>query len=261
MKFRRKVKRTKKGKKTIDYNKGSLFRYNNPKSQISLRNPYPQRFRTVLTCNWSGNLNAGALNFTGYAFFYINGNACQNPFVNFPGTLSISSNGGSITNANQTPAGFGNLFGTLGGSAPYGRVRCIASKLKMHASPLTGGDIFNMVINPYIIGTTGFGSIISAGQAPMSRGPLLCTGNNNQSMNTLTAYLSTAQVFGLDRKHVYEDDTYTFTSGVLPVNEWRWRVQFNTIDNTTNTGQFAINIQMRYYVEFSELEMGALQDT
>lgn len=199
--------------------------------------------------DWVGNIAVGTLNANGSGNFTVNGNYCWLPFTSLPAGFNLNNNGLAITNATLQPSGLKNiLYSAATQTGPYTRCRVLATKLKVTVSPIITGDQMSLAIGVMLNGG-GFGSLLTAADSPLSAGPITCTGNNNIKQNQLSIYRHTAQVFGLNRKHVYEDDSYSFAPGTAPTNRWDYQVWLNTNDNTTNANVVGLLMRMYFYVE------------
>lgn len=250
-------------KKKRSYEPERRLMQNNLRIDKRLRLPLPQRYQTTLECQVIGNVPVNGLGATGFLILPVKANDMHLPFstgaFGAGATFALSAAASGLTVATLAPAGYGNFMQSSGkGFYKYSRV--LASKISACITPTAGADALSMCILPQPATGTVVNSIISAGAAPFSKGPIQCTGNNNTRMNRLTNYISAAQWYGVPPSAIKIEDNYEALANNDNPNNFLWYIILQGNDNLTNSAIIGVDVRIKYYVEFLSDTVAGLLD-
>lgn len=267
-----KVRRTRKSKRFF---RGRRRRSYEPEPRIAMQNlqinkklklPLPSRYFTELNINCIGQVYAAsAANIGGGCYVLkVKGNSLHHPFADVNSFSSANFNfaGGvsSLTAVLLAPAGYSN-FMQASQAGFYNKSIVLASKIRVTATPQTVGDMVTVALIP-INPTQGQQptAIISVASSPLSKGPIMCSGNNMLKDNTIWGYCSTALIEGVTRSAILADNTYFTTANADPTSLWDWYIVIQSNDSASLSSALNVDIQVKYYVCFENNSATGISD-
>lgn len=225
-----------------------------------LRLPLPSRYRTTLEGTVIGNLAISAVN--GFMIYGIKANDLHIPFslALSGGSITLAAAASGLTLATLAPAGYGDFMRTNQGGL-YDLSRVLASRIHVTVVPTVATDTISMCIVPVLAQLAAKpNNIIAGGSMPYSKGPIICTGNNNIKQNRLSNYISTAQIYGLSPRAILDENDYSALANVDSPENYQWYVMFQTNSAAATTNPVYIEIKMKWYVQFEATTGSGLRD-
>lgn len=225
-----------------------------------LRLPLPSRYRTTLEGTLVAKFNITAV--SGLCIYAIKANDLHLPWsLAFTGgTLTLPS-AGALTLANMAPAGYGNFMGT-NQTGFYDLSRVLASRIHVTCVPSNVADCMSVVVVPVLTQLASKpAGIQAAGSMPYSKGPILCTGNNNIKQNRISNYISTAQIYGLSPRAILDENDYSALANTDVPETYQWYVMFQTASGVATVADVYLEFKMKWYVQFEATTGSGLRDT
>lgn len=146
----------------------------------------------------------------------------------------------NYTGTGNQPQGFDEW------SAFYGQYRVYGSKMTCTFIDSSGTNYAQSVAIIPNLSTTAFTDPIRVIETPYSSSSTI-TLNSGLGKRTLSSYMSTAKMWGIDKQTVSSGDLYRATTGNNPTNNWYWHVF--AYDMGASEASVYIQVKITYYLE------------
>lgn len=253
------------GKKKYYKKYSKLSFQRNMKIDAKLNLPLPQKYQTNLTCNCIGIIPAAGLPASGMRIYAVKGNDLHLPFSltewSTAAAFTLAKGAGTLTVGTLAPAGYANFMGTtVTGFYQYSRV--LASAIKVCVTPNAIGDNCSICIAPIIPSASVLpNSIIAAASMPFATKIIQCSTGQSPKINSLKAYMTTKQIFGVNKEVILAENDYRAPVNADPTSVWEWYVFVQSNDSAASASAIDINCSIKYYVQFETSTGGGLRDT
>lgn len=213
--------------------------YKNVKQRAFL----PPKYRTALTCNVMGQLEAGVGSASDYFAFWLNG--IYHPMDT--GLTTITTAPGAPLIYNISPAGSDKL------SAIYSKYRVTACKCQVMVLPTSAADEIVFALAPALPGMAAL-SVDQVDAVSHSVGPKF---SGTYFKSSLSKYLKVSDVIG----NKISGDLSQLISNVNanPALQVRWDLAYRTLSNADITSTIGVAIKLTYYVDFFELKTNNIE--
>lgn len=168
-----------------------------------------------------------------------------NTMVNFTG-LTTKNNifrGNGAWDPDATGTG-DRPYGWDGLDALYQRYRCFGSKIRVIPSnqQLVGTSL---CVYPHTdsVAESDYGDAISTAR---SKSTFVV---NYARASTVRNYATTAEIMGVNKDRVRDDDLFASANNNVPSQQWYWHVRADTADFSTNVALTA-QVQITYYMQW-----------
>lgn len=254
-------------KKKYGMKKGGYKRsfQQNPRIDDRLKLPLPQTYQTTLSCTCAGIIPTAGIAAPGLLLFVVKGNDLHLPFSlgnwAVAGAFTLAKGTSTLTVGTLAPAGYGNFLGsTVSGFYQYTRV--LASSIKVCITPNNIGDAVSVCIVPILQGAAVLPtSVIASTSQPFASKIIQCTSNQTPKLNTIKNYITTAQIFGVNKKVILAEDAYKGAANGDPASIFEWYIVIQTNDSAASAANIDINCEIKYYVQFEASTGAGLRDT
>jgi hypothetical protein len=198
--------------------------------------PFPQRWRTVLTTAIRGNIPAG----TGPVLRYVRLNSCNTPFASasWPGALP------AIGTLN--PTGFTKLCN----ANFYQNFRVHASRIKIEVAPVADIDVMVTTVTPsLLISTPADTASAQAQQFTVTK--IIQRGQPSRD-STLTNKISCATLLGVTERAITDDLSFNNTGSYAqnPLVVSYWIVNMVREDGAVTNSNIGYRVLVEHDVEF-----------
>lgn len=209
----------------------AIVHWRNPK----VIDPFPQRYRTVMTIAFEGYIAAG----TGPALYYIRGNS-----------VWIPASGGGFTNilpaiATTQPTGYSNLVN----ATFFQAWRVHGSRIVYQIAPEAAVDTCNLTITPSFL-VTQPASVQLALSQQFTKSKMVSE-SQPEGSQTIVNKITTARLFGV-RPQAIEDDLsgqFYGTVAGAPANPWYWVINYAPSNVAVSVNKTPFKFKVEYDIE------------
>lgn len=208
-----------------------LVIWKNPRS----KDPFPQRFRTVMHTAIQGSVPVG----TSSNLYFVRGNSAYLPFVG--GAWGSGLPGIGTLN----PTGYSNLVN----NNFFYKWRVMSSKIRVQFAPQAAVDTIVVTVTP------SFNSATPAStQAALTQQftKYKTIGENQpESSQTITSEMHTHRLLGVRRQAILDDLSGQFfgNAASTPANVWAWVVNFQVIDAAVSINKIPYTCEVMHEIE------------